>query len=478
MKRFGPDFNHVKNIYGAFDTTNFSPISREQKLDLRRKFGIDPNTTIFFYLSRNQLRKFFPQCIEAFSVFKKEYPRANAKLHFHTSFSEKSVGWDIPRLMNYYGVKKEDVLCTYICKNCGQWHVKPYDGEDKDCPYCGCKKSVITPNVQNGVLDSEMNLLYGMADASPNGFTSGGLERGIPSAMLCQLPVAVTNYSCGEDFCTLPFVHKLNFHTYYEAGSNFIKSSTDINSIKNFMTLITKMPEKEKRAIGEKSRQWAINNFSIDSIGNQWEQVFDSLIPPEWSSISLQQEQKNANYPMPTVDSDDEFIDLLYKNILKMDEPPNGSGFTFWREALKNGKSRQEVYQYFISVANNENNKNNNNKIDFGDLIDKTDKKRGLIVIPQSIGDCVMITSLFKSFHEKYPDTDLYIGTKPEYFPIFEGNKYVYKVLPYIPQMESEFIMAGVGTKRGYFDYYTNPVIQSQRQLNYLFNENILNLNY
>lgn len=471
MKKFSNDYSHVRTIYGAFDTSIFHPISKQEKLDLRKKFNIDLNTMIFFYLSRNQLRKFFPQCIEAFAAFKKEYPHANAKIHFHTSFSEKGQGWDIPKLMNYYRIRKEDVLCTYVCKNCGQWHVASYEGEDINCKYCKAEKSMITPNIVHGVSDHEMSYLYGLSDASPNGFTSGGLERGQASAMLCGLPTAATNYSCGEDYCILPFVHRLNFHTYYEPGTNFIKASTDINSIKNFMAFIYKMSEKEKQGIGEKSREWAAKTFSIETIGRQWEEIFDNIKPINWSSISLEPKAKNPSYPMPQVESDDEFIDLLYKNILYMDEPINGQGHLHWFNRLKNGIKREEVYSYFIKVANEENNKNQ--RIDFWDLIDKTDKKRFLLVIRESIGDIYMITSLFESFKNKNPDVDLYVATNPQFFEVLEGNPYIHKVIPYIPQMDAEMLMIGINQKQGYFDGYCNIALGTQKILNYLSNNNI-----
>ncbi len=476
MQRCDPASSHVETIYGAFDTTMYNPITAKQKEDLRNRFGLKMDETIFFYLSRNQLRKGFPQLIEAFAEFKKEFPFAKAKLHFHTSFSEKGSGWDIPKLMAYYGLKQDDVLCTYVCKSCNNWHVTSYRGEDIDCPYCGEKKAMITTNIFHGVPDEEMSLLYGLSDASANVFTSGGLERGVASAMLCGLPVAVTNYSCGEDYCAQPFVHALDYTKAYEAGTNFYKSATSIKSIKNFFARIHKATVKQKQELSEKGREWATKTFSTEVVGAQWEKLFDSMPHPDWSTITIESPPKNPNYPMPAASSDSEFITLLYKNILNMDEKENGDGHKHWMGQIAGGRTRDDVYHFFVKTAHEENSKNV--KMDFSELIDKSrPNKRGLIMIKESIGDCFLVTSIFKSFHEQYPDHDLYVMTDPKYFEVFEGNPHVYKILPYIQVGEQEMAMIGCGQKDGLFHVYFHPAIQTQRQLNYLSHSNILEAN-
>lgn len=473
MARCDPQSAHAGTIYGAFDTEMYYPISAKEKSDLRRRFGISDDTTIFFYLSRNQLRKGFPQIIAAFAEFKRDFPFAKAKLHFHTSFSEKGSGFDIPKLMAYFGLKQEDVLCTYVCKSCGQWHVASYQGEDIDCPYCGAKKSMITANIAHGVPDEEMPLLYGMADASPNVFTSGGLERGVASAMLCGLPVAVTNYSCGEDYCEQPFVHPLKFDPAWEQGTNFIKSATNIQSIKHYFAKIHKLTVKERREISEKGRDWALKTFSTDVIGAQWEKAFDAMPHPDWSSITVESPKKNPEYPMPTVESDSEFITLLYANMLFMDEKEGGDGHKNWMTQLKNGASRESVYQFFVDTAIKENQKSA--RIDFSQLIDTNrPNKRVLFLIKESIGDCFLTTALFESIHEQYPNHDLYVMTDPKYFEVFEGNPHVYKILPYIPDGENELAMIGAGRSDGLFHVYFHPAIATQRVLNYLSHSNPL----
>ncbi len=81
-----------------------------------------------------------------------------------------------------------------------------------------------------------------------------------------------------------------------------------------------------------------------------------------------------------------------------------------------------------------------------------------------------MVTSLFKSFHEQHPDTDLYVATDPKYHELLHGNPHVHRVLPYVPAMEQEMLMAGAGqpVAEAYFDHFYHVCIQTQRLLSYL----------
>lgn len=472
MKKFGPNFSHIKSVYGMFDTEIFRPISKEDKLKLRERFGIDPNAIIFTYLSRNQLRKSFPAILEAFAQFKREFPSANVKLHFHTSFSEKGNGWDIPKLIAYYGINPQDVLATYVCKNCGQWEIKPYTGEDLDCKFCGAQKSQVSANIVNGVPDDEMKFLYGISDASINAFTSGGLERSIPSSLLCGLPTACTNYSSGEDFCEQSFVYALDWKPYYEPHTNFIKAATTINSIKNFIAKIYKMPLHQRYNIGQKSREWALKTFAIDVIGKQWEEIFDSCPYADWSNFKWEPEQKNPDFILPQNYKElpeCDFLKIIYKEILKMDVSDNDSGLLHWINQLKNGISRDQIVDFFRKTAFDDNQKNK--KQDFWDLIDRDrPKKRALYLIKESLGDCLISSQLFESFHEEYPNTDLYVACDLKFAEIFEGNSHIYKILPYQNFMEQEMIMISAAQDKNnqYFHYFFHPAIMSQRQLQYL----------
>ncbi len=477
-KRRGVDMSHVSSIYGAIDSQVFSSISPTEKTNLRKQFGIPDDTIIFLFVGRNQLRKSFLATIEAYARFRKDHPNVKAALHFHTSFSEKAMGWDLPKRAAEYGIPPQELLATYVCKTCGAWFVAPYGGEDLDCPACGSKKSIVTANIINGVPGDQMRLIYGISDACISAFTSGGLECHNIQSLLCGKTLACTNYSCGEDYCTdetKSFVTPLRWHPYQEQGTNFTKAATDIGDIAAFMRSHVRTPKAALEAAGQRGREWAIRNFGIEAIGAQWEKLFDSLPVVDWTTIDVAKPPaKNDTFPMPTMSDNTEWVKTLYREILRMDIQPNDSGLAHWLEKLAGGMQRQAIYDYFRQVAQQENQKNGHagaQPVDFASLLDNTGNKKAILIVKESIGDCLMMTTLFESFHERHPGYDLYIGTEAKYASIFDGNPFVHKVLSYIPAMENELMMTGAGQLTGYFDLYLHPAIQSQRQLNYLTND-------
>lgn len=471
MKRF-PKFQHVQQIYGAMDTTKFAPIKPEERAALRQRFNLKDTTTVFLFVGRNQLRKQFVQVLEGFAKFKRENPSADVKLWYHTSYSEKGHGWDIPKMAGYYGVNMQDILATYICKACGEWFVHSYGGEDLDCPICKASKQVITVNIVNGVLEDQMKYVYGISDACISCFSSGGLEYHNVQSLLCGKPLASTGYSSGEDFCEQSFVHTIGHTRYVEQGTNFIKATANPDDVKAFFKRVWQTPRRDLEAWGEKGRVWAVKTFSIESVGAQWEALFDSMPFPDWDKINMTPASKNDQFALPQIDDEDRFITSLYTNILNMNEPPHGEGFRHWKAQLKNGMKREDVHRFFLQVARQENAKNQAAPPDFWSNIDKTTgRKRALFVIKESLGDCLMCTQLFESFHQEYPNHDLYVATKEGNFPIFQGNPHVFKLLPYMEVMEQEMAMCGAGQKEAFFDVFLLPGIATQRWLAYLNHE-------
>ena len=65
-------------------------------------------------------------------------------------------------------------------------------------------------------------------------------------------------------------------------------------------------------------------------------------------------------------------------------------------------------------------------------------------------------TSLLQSFHENYPDVDLYFACHDQFKSVLNGNPYIKKVLSYNQAMENELNMIGSSSNKGYVDYYIN----------------------
>ncbi len=467
MAKQGKDYAHVRQIYGATNVGHFSPLSQPERAELRKRHGIDPKSTIFGYTFRNQLRKEAISLLVAFSAFKAANPKANAKLHLHTSWSETASGWDFPKWIKRLGIDNNDVLCTYVCRQCGGWHVGPYKGEDQNCPHCGTQKSMVTASIAHGVPGEEMKLIYGIRDATISPLTSGGLEYENVNTLLCGLPLATTDYSAGKDFCRQSFVYPIKSHFRAEAGTSFEKAANDVDSIRQFMERVMTMTEAVKEFITEHSREWAMKNFSIESVGPQWEAVFDALPPKDWSTITLTATPKNPAYPMPQMQDVEQFVRALYNHILICEPDPDG--LKHWISQLSAGISRDAIYRYFIGQAQKDNAASAPPQ-DFWSQLDKTTgRRRALWTIKESIGDCAICTSLFASFHEQYPNHDLYVGTDPKHFEVFSLNPHIFRVLPYHPAMEQELMMTGAGHgEEPYFHVFFHPAIGSQRLLGYL----------
>jgi len=217
-------------------------------------------------------------------------------------------------------------------------------------------------------------------------------------------------------------------------------------------------------------------NLSAEVIGKKLEEIIDNAPSVEWNYNSEFQ-QRNANYNPPEIESDTDWLINIYKNILLMTVDANDDGVKGWLDQIKNGRTRDQVLEYFKKVAIKENNENA--KVEFSDLLDKDDKgKRILFVMPQSAGDVFMSTSLLPSIKKLYPDYNIYFATKQEYFDILDFNPFVHKKLVFNSFMENLLTMEGHANGDGYFDIAYLPYIGTQKIFDYQHNgKDVIELN-
>ena len=462
-------FNHIKTLHGALENKDFYRLSDFDRNQLRKRNSIPQDAFIIGFVFRNQLRKSVPNLLQGYALWKKNNPEIkNTYLLLHTHWSE---GWNIHKLAAEIGVPNEEILTTYICKNCGEYEIKNFTGQDLNCRFCGSQKSQTTTNVAIGVSEEKLNEIYNLMDVYCHPFTSGGQEIPIQEAKLTELVTLVTNYSCGEEMCqkdaySLP----LEWSEYREHGTEFIKASTYPESIAKQINVVYKMKPSERREIGKKAREWTIKHFGVENICNQIESFIDNQEFADWSGISSLQEEKNPYCQIPQIQDNGQWLLFMYNNILKMKEVnENDSGYKYWMEELNKGMKRQDIENYFRNVALQENQKNK--KIEFEELLDKNDKgKRLLYVMPESIGDIFLSTSLFENIKKQYPEYNLYVAVKQEYFEILDGNPNIHRLLNYIPQMDQLLWLEGIGDHEGYFEIAFLPHIGTQRMFNYQHN--------
>ena len=133
---------------------------------------------------------------------------------------------------------------------------------------------------------------------------------------------------------------------------------------------------------------------------------------------------------------------------------------------------RQQILNYFRQVAQNENNQLASKEAKaspFDGIINPNDKFRVLLIQPESAGDLLLITSLFKSIRERYPRPDwaFYVSTKPEYKEILEGNPYMDKWFPYSPVLDNHGFLVGTANNEKYFDVAMHPYFRTQKLIDY-----------
>ena len=462
---------HVQTMHGCIEAAHFYPLENEKKKALRARNNIEEDAFIVGFVFRNQLRKSVPNLLEGYAKWKEqEKPKGKTYLLFHTYWKE---GWNIHKLAKEYNIDLSEILTTHVCKKCGEYEIKPYKKEEVKCPHCGEESSQVTPNVGFGVREDQLNEIYNLMDYYCHPFTSGGQEIPIQEAKLTGLITGVTDYSCGEESCeegsgSLP----LDWSEYREHQTEFKKASTCPFSICTSIDVVYNMSKEEREEQGKISRQWAIDNFSVEVIGKKFEQFIDSLDSTGYDFKDQKKESQKINFPdavVENIESDSEWVLALYKQILNHDNHVNDEGYKNWMNALSSKVPRSQVEQYFRKVAKEHNDKFFPTKIE--DFLDRDDKgKRIIYVIPESAVDVFLSTSLFKSIKEKYSDYNLYVATKPEYFHILDGNEYIHKTIPYTPAFDNTLSLEGVGQNEGLFEIAFTPYLTTQRVNNYSHN--------
>ena len=333
------------------------------------------------------------------------------------------------------------------------------------------KATVNTTNTGKGVNEEQLNEVYNLMDVYCHPFTSGGQEIPIQEAKLTELITLVTNYSCGEDTCTeesgaLP----LEWSEYREPGTQFIKASTSPQSIADQLTKAWELSEDDKREWGRKAREWTIDNFSVEVIGKQLEEIIDEMPPVDYdydggAVIKLD----NTYEPKKNYSSRGDFLLDIYKNILKDEVDENSQGFKHWMRQLEAGKQPAEIINHFKQVALEHNQKTNT--FDLSEMLGDEDKgKRIAVVIPQSETDVLLINSLLKNLKKQYKKYNLYIFTQPQYFPYIDDNPHIHKLIPYSPSIENPLLMEGAGDHEGLFEIVFYPHTTTQKNMSYIHN--------
>lgn len=442
---------HVKTIRGSIETSSFHRLDDLTRLRLKKYFKLEDNFVVGFVF-RNQLRKSVPNLLDGFKLFNQKYPEVKAKLLLHTHWSE---GWNIPQLLEEKNIDKDLIITTYFCKQCHRYHVKPFAGQNIKCEFCQHPNASETANIKNGVNEQQLNEIYNLMDVYCHPFTSGGQEIPVQEAKLAELITLVTNYSCGEDCCSeesggLP----LEWAEYREPGTQFIKASTLPKSICNQLESVYLMDAQTRSEMGKKARQYIIDNYSIEVVGKQFEELFDGLPKVDYS-FEAPIQNINPSFDPDNSLADKEWVESLYQNILcRKDE----KGVEHWVQRLNTDLKRPNVLNYFKKVAFSE-----IQKREIEEMTKEFEKnpevKKIAFVQPEKDEEVIIATSLLPSIKKEYPNHKIYFFTNSKYFDLVNSHPMVDKVYQFSNKMVDPLFLEGKGDKPKYFDIVFAPFL-------------------
>lgn len=186
-------------------------------------------------------------------------------------------------------------------------------------------------------------------------------------------------------------------------------------------------------------------------------------------NFNVKANSKNPNAVINDERYDSFFIKSLYKKILNVNVDSNDQGYKDWMSKLSSGVPRSQVEDFFRKTANNDNSKNK--PTEFEDILgDEGKENRIIVVMPGSIGDCILIASIIPQIKAIYPKENLYVATNQQNLDIFLPLEEVHKVIPYSQQMDNLLWLEGNGEHKGYFKIAFLPYINTQRIFTYQHN--------
>lgn len=462
-------YKRVKTISGCVNNHKFKKLSDYDKIQLREIYGFGKDTFIISTGSRNQLRKQFGQQIEAFKLLKKNNPEIDSKLIFWTDVRE---GWSLLKHCQEYGVEPTDVLTAWRCQATGEVFYVPVKigTDDQVNPRTG-QKTVKPVGMSNFATEDQLNEFFNLSDVFMLHISSGGFELFLSQAKLVELPTIANSYSCFSEQVGLEKGTLITDETYYyEIGSGFKKATASPYSIYKNLIKIHKMTLQQRREIGKKGRQFVLDNYSIEKIGKQWEDLLDTFPLSDYDFKPPIQEL-NPNAQIPNIPDNKEYVLTLYQRILGLNPADTDDGRLGWERQLAQGQPRVEVETFFRQTAQADIIKKNAENLE-NDLGPEDASRRVLITIPESLGDCILVSALLKDARELYHDKVIYVATKPEYFDVFTPliNKYIDKVIIYRNQFDDNYHLTGAAGHKKIFQVMLSPHFATQRMISYLNN--------
>lgn len=260
------------------------------KHEHRAKFGFDKNLKIVGTVMRNQIRKLYPDLIQAFAQYCEQYPEAskNVYLYLHTSHPDK--GWDIPLLLREYGVGNK-TLFTYICDHPSCQHVFPSFFQDslQACPKCG-RPTARLPSTHLGVTTQQMAQILNFFDVYVQYSNCEGFGMPQVEAAACGVPVIAVDYSAMTSVMNNLGGFKIPVQRFICEATLQKRALPDNEAFIQTLHKLMSLSEGERARLSRKIYHNVKKHYTWDKTAAVWENYLDSvepkLITETWKSPS------------------------------------------------------------------------------------------------------------------------------------------------------------------------------------------------
>jgi glycosyltransferase involved in cell wall biosynthesis len=251
-------------------SSNFKPLDKKS---IKEQFGF-PNHKIVGTVMRNQKRKLYPQLFRAFRNYLNQHKKNDVLLYCHTSYPD--AGWDIPRLLISNEITSK-VLFTYVCDNCNVFYPNFFSDAVSICPNCH-KPSTHMVNVQKGVDEQELAIIYNFFDVYVQYSNSEGFGMPTLEAAQCGIPIMETNYSAMTDILQKTEGIPIELQSLeVEAETGCFRAVPNEQDFLQKLHKILCMTPVERQQLGLKIRNNCLKTYNWNNTAQTWMNIIDKV---------------------------------------------------------------------------------------------------------------------------------------------------------------------------------------------------------
>ncbi len=270
-----PEIDVIHSAYSGVDLNIFKPLDKKAT---RTKYGLPTDAYIVGMVSRNQIRKLYPNLFHMFRMYLDKYgdTEVGQKTHLlcHTSYPDN--GWEIPDLLRDYGISNR-VLFSYICRNTTKPFFSYFEGARTFSPHSGVVSGTL-PNAGSGFDYTSMSDLYNMLDLYIQYTNCEGLGMSQCEAAACGTPIASTNYSAMADVVkkTNGFALPVQAMTM-DFGVKAWRATPDDAATADIIYKYLNSQGSYKQTKSEQARRCAEKHFNWDVTAKMWSDHLEDI---------------------------------------------------------------------------------------------------------------------------------------------------------------------------------------------------------